>query len=86
MIADAVPDDERPILWQLQIVRANNGYVLRGIFGDNPIPGEYVIQEDERDELKAHEELLWEVMEYFNFGGSKHDKERLRVTREKQEG
>jgi hypothetical protein len=69
-------DDE----WQLKITRAQNGYSL-----EFPNDSPYVIQENENDNLKEHEELLWYVMEYFNFEGSKHDLERLRIVREKQE-
>jgi len=35
--------------------------------------------------LKSGESLLWAVMEYFGFGGSKHDRERIMVVRKKQE-
>ncbi len=74
---------ESPNEWSLKIVRANNGYILYNeIEYDPPL----VIEDDEKDCLKSHEELLWEIVNYFNFGGSKHDKVRLRVTRVKQKG
>ncbi|OGM09224.1 hypothetical protein A2Z67_04775 [Candidatus Woesebacteria bacterium RBG_13_36_22] len=63
-------------LW-LKINRARNGYVLER--GGEPFS--IVIEEDENDDLKEHEELLWEVMEYFDFQGTKHNKERLKVVR-----
>lgn len=66
--------------WSLQIIKVSNGYML---YEDD---GESVIQDSDTDELKSGEELLWAVMEYFDFGGSKHDAERLRVVREKGEG
>lgn len=66
--------------WQLKITRTDNGYIIEV---PNELP--HVIQENQNDELKEHEELLWCVMEYFNFQGSKHDSERLRIVREKQE-
>lgn len=65
--------------WQLVITSVNNGYIIEPC--EEPIS---VIQENEKDELKAHEELLYTVMEYFNFQGSKHDAERLKIVREKQ--
>lgn len=65
--------------WLLQIERTKNGYILLGNDGLS------VIEEDDQDELKEHEKLLWAVMEYFGFQGSKHDKQRLRVMREQQE-
>jgi len=66
--------------WQLTIEKVGNGYILHGP-DDLPI----VCEEDEGDELKHHESMLWAVIEYFGFTGSKHDKERLRVTREQNE-
>jgi len=66
--------------WQLLITRVENGYYIKA-----PNEQPYVIQENENDVLKDHEELLWYIMEYFNFGGTKHDPERLRVVREKKE-
>jgi hypothetical protein len=63
--------------WSLKITRVDNGYFLEGNDG-----ARIVIQEIEDDELREHEHLLFEVMEYFNFMGSKHDKERIRIIRE----
>jgi len=74
---------EEDLDWSLTITRADNGYLLKGKSDNMGAPMTFVIEDDEQDELKSHEELLWEVMEYFSFQGSKHDKERIRVTREK---
>ena len=69
--------------WSLHISKVENGYLCRKETDEGD---EYfVIEEDEVDDLKAHENLLWAVMDYFNFGGSKHDKERLRIVREKKD-
>lgn len=65
--------------WYLNIERKTNGYVLKGNDGFE------LVIEDIKDELDSHEKLLWQVMEYFSFQGSKHDTERLRVVREKQD-
>lgn len=71
-------------MWQITIKRVNNGYILTIPPEDNEhIEQETVLEEDKNDELKAHENLLWEIMEHFNFGGTKHDKERIRIIREK---
>jgi len=70
--------------WGLYIVKANNGYTLEGKFGNDELPSVTVIEETE-DGIDYNMSLLWEVMEYFNFGGSKHDKERIRIIKEKQE-
>jgi hypothetical protein len=78
--------------FSLKIERVNNGYIL---YMPDYIEDEHgeiveiinkrIIQDDDVDELKSYEELLWNVMEYFGFGGSKHDLERIRIIREKKE-
>lgn len=72
--------EEEKTTWKLIIKKVSNGYILYGSDGEV-----IVCEEDNMDELMHHENMLWEVMEYFNFGGSKHDKERLRVIREQNE-
>lgn len=69
--------------WQLKITHVDNGYLLEGI-NDNGMPIQWVIEDNEADELASHESLLWNIMDYFSFGGCKHDPVRLRVTRETQ--
>ncbi len=69
--------------WELKITHVDNGYLLEGI-GDNGMPAQWVIEDNDADELVSHESLLWNIMDYFNFGGCKHDAVRLRVTRETQ--
>jgi len=75
--------------WSLNIIKADNGYILES-FEENEdgskTKKQVVIQESETDELKAHQQLLWEIMEFFNFQGSKHDSERIRIIRENQNG
>jgi len=70
--------------WTCTIERVDNGYKIK-YEGENG-PSWHVIQEDEVDGLKDHEELLFWLMDYFNFGGSKHDPERLRIKREQSDG
>ena len=69
--------------WKLIIERTENGYILTTPENGEEPEKKIVIQQDEEDELKAHELLLWEVLEYFGVYGSKHDPERLRIIREK---
>ena len=80
--------------YSLTITRASNGYILSW---DEEIETtdenhpcvetqEWLIESSEGDELNEHERLLWEVMDFFGFGGSKHDAERLRIIREKKDG
>ena len=71
-------------MWQLIITRESNGYHLVLNEDQDIVKNCLVIQDDDKDALKSHEELLWEVMDYFNFRGSKHDDERIRITREKK--
>jgi len=66
--------------WKLTIKKVENGYILI-----RPNERPLVCEEDEMDELGHHERMLWAVMEYFNFSGCKHDKERLRIVREQNE-
>jgi hypothetical protein len=71
--------------WSLRIERASDGYILKGIAADGSDSTiKKVIEDDEEDELRSHEKLLWAVMEYFNFQGTKHDKKRLFIVRNKQ--
>ncbi len=73
-------------MWQITITKADNGWVLEY---PSDVEGEleprYLAVEDPPDgnEVKSAQKMLWEVMEYFNLFGSKHDSERLRVIREK---
>ena len=74
--------------WTLKIIRTQNGYILKTPqenLDDSVYYEQSVIQDNEKDDLKSHEELLWEIMEYFNFSGTKHDVERLRIIRQKRE-
>jgi hypothetical protein len=76
--------------WSIEITRGENGYKC-GFYVEVDDEGgrewkEAYIQDDEIDDLKSGEALLWFIMEYFAFGGSKHDPERLRIVREKPDG
>lgn len=70
--------------YSLLIIREDNGYSLKGFSDESGLPMTFVIEDDPQDELKSGESLLWEVMNYFSFNGSKHDPVRLRIEREKQ--
>jgi len=72
--------------WSAKIIRTSNGYVVSTPSDKEDCEtDEFVLEENDGDPLRVHEELLWELMDYFHFGGSKHDKERIRVIREKGE-
>ena len=70
----------------LTIQRLDNGYLLTSPDCEGLGAGEWVIEDgpDGNDfiNLSSGEALLWEVMDYFSFGGSKHDAERIRIVRE----
>lgn len=75
--------------WGIDIRRADNGYVCRCYGADT----EYVevIQEmidndiSEDVEKVAMYNLLWTVLDYFDQGGCKHDKERIKINIEKRD-
>ena len=77
----------------MEIERVGNGYIVHTFEGEDGDvgfegkdedvgPTTSVIRDDENDELKSTEELLWEVIEYFGKQGSRYDAERLRINRE----
>lgn len=73
-------------MWDLKITKADNGFGLRWEEEDEdgrPCLHEEVIQDDDMDDLKSGQELLWHVINYFSLGGSRHDKERLHISRKR---
>lgn len=66
--------------WSMTISKAENGYI---VLSNDDEKTARIFQEDDEDSLKAIEQVLWDVIEYFGEYGSKHDKERIRITREK---
>ena len=69
----------------LSIEMVSNGYVLSFHDPEHECKRIEVIEESEYDALKAGETLLWWLMDFYGFGGSKHDAERLRIVRLKRE-
>jgi len=67
--------------WHLVITKVNNGYILRGKFGNSEEITERVIEiaDTNGDELCAMQNVLYEVMEYFAVYKSKHNKKNLCV-------
>ena len=75
-------------MWSVTINRVGNGFRRNWEEegeDEMTLHQEEVIQDDEQDELHAGEELLWWVMNYFDLGGSKFDKERLGIVRRRGE-
>jgi len=70
-------------MWSLNIGRVRNGYVLTTPDLEGEGPAGWVIEDGDDVaglvNLTSGEALLWEVMDFFNFGGSKHDTSRIRV-------
>ncbi len=68
----------------IRIIRVRNGFVLESPNEDDSSDiYKTVIEEKEDDELSAGQELLWDIMDCFGLGGSRHDAQRLTITREK---
>jgi hypothetical protein len=63
--------------WGVEITKVSNGFTLKDSNGNIT-----VVEEDETDALSAGEKLLWEIIDYFDLRGSKHDRERILVTRQ----
>lgn len=69
--------------WGVEITRVGNGYVCRfPATGDTSYWETEVVADVEDDPLKAGEELLWWIIDYFSLEGSRHDAERLTIRRE----
>lgn len=65
----------------VKITRVHNGFVCQFKNEDDIIQAE-VISDEEDDSLKGGELLLWWIIDYFGIDGSRHDAERLTITRE----
>ena len=77
-------------MWSLTITKAENGYVLS--HQEDPTEGSelvtrYTVVEEkaESSEVICTRDLLWEVVDYFNLAGSKHDTERISIETTKKE-
>ena len=65
---------------KLKIERVDNGYILKGKFGDSDIITKELIEdENPMEELTTMKELLLEVKAYFGIYYSKHNRENLIV-------
>jgi hypothetical protein len=64
------------------ITQAENGYIVDYYDFETETMKQIVFEETEGDKLKSTQELLQEIIIYFDKSGSRYDKERLRVTRE----
>ena len=61
----------------IEIIKGKNGFVIEDNEGNLS-----VAEEEENDELSAIEKLFWEILDFFEIYGCKHDKERISVIRE----
>ena len=71
--------------WTITIEKVGSGYILEVPEPNDELGKKWVREEDDQDELKAIETVLWDILNYFGHGGSKHDDERIRIVREKRE-
>jgi len=76
LVSERKQDNEK---WELTIRSEFNCYILIGDI--EGVKRTWTIEEDENDDLKMHERLLWEVIEFFQMQGSRYDKERLTIVR-----
>jgi hypothetical protein len=71
--------------WAVEITRVRNGYVCT--YPDSNAYDEtrfetQIFSDDDADELKSGEDLLWWIIAHFALSGSRYDTERLTITRE----
>ena len=79
---------------ELKIISADNGYILtyheeieKGVWEERHIAVEDVEQgKDCISEARLTQKLLFEIIEFFNLFGSKHDTERCYVVLKDQKG
>jgi len=72
--------------WKITITKAVNGYVLsyhESTTEDDQIDIRRIVVEDpdSGDETITTQKMLWEVMEFFNLFGSKHDPVQVKIIR-----
>lgn len=71
--------------WAIRILRTINGFVIEHDveLSDGSVRTERtVFEESSADPLEDIEKVLWAVIDVFDKFGSKHDKERICITRE----
>lgn len=60
----------------VEITRVENGFSIKDNEGKIT-----VVEEKDGDELSCAENLLWEILNFFDLVGNKYDRERLVITR-----
>jgi len=77
--------------YSLTITKADNGFILthyEEVGEGKTIKIDYIIEEKNDAEgigyCEATQKLLYDVLNYFSLGGSKHDKKRVRIIIEEQ--
>jgi len=73
--------------WYMYVSRHENGYEV-DLYPSNSKDQSkgrdiLVFQDDDEDGLKSIEQVLWEIVGHFGKIGSKHDKERIVIRRER---
>lgn len=98
MSLEKVRPDPDTLEWKLEIRKVQNGYILKGKFGDSDLVDEIIVEEGKEGavfnndgyghnptDLTAMRDVLYEVMEYFAVFNSKHDKNILSVNIQNQQ-
>ena len=68
--------------WRVKIEKVDNGYIVDYAGGDWNTVKTYTDCTRDGDEILNKEhvvEMLWDILEYFAEGGSKHDKKRISI-------
>ena len=67
-------------MWKVEIENLNNGFKVNFKGGDTNSSNVYQDKSDGLEENKEHiVEMLYDILEYFNELGTKHDKKRLSI-------
>lgn len=81
--------------WAMNIKRVSNGFVVTRPPQDEGLPDLVSVYQFDEDNLEDHINaknrneavisMLWDMIEYFNVGGSKRSKYRITILNENQE-
>lgn len=66
--------------WKATIEKTDNGYILMALDGEGTRKMVFKIKDDNDETNRDHViEMLYELLEFFAEGGSKHDKRRITI-------
>jgi len=80
-------EEEREV-FGVEIRRVENGFIVKALMENREMVFEDSMEEmmgTEDEPLNAIESVLWFIIEYFGYGGSKYSRERLMIIRKRGE-